>query len=159
VRGQLSWIQGNDRLRQWQTNFQCDPLDDLAHHALEPLATTIEDAVTMTHGFWHDRAISAAQSLITLWLRASIDSDLEALLDAFRVAVKIARQGFPPTGVDARRTYRTILLRTLRDQRDRLGPTHTAALRNQLVETRTGTSESDELEELATLTEEILGAG
>lgn len=154
VRGSFSWIQGNDRLRQWQTNFHCDPLDDLAHHALEPLATAIEDAVTMVHGYWDDRAISAAQSLITLWLRVSVDSDPDELLDAFRIAVEIARRGFPPTGVDARRTYRTILLRTLRDHRDRLGPTQAAALRKRL-ETGTGT---DEPAELATLVESILGA-
>jgi hypothetical protein len=156
ARGHFSWIQSNDRLRQWQTNFYCDPVDDLAHHALEPLATTIEDAVTMVHGFWDERAISAAQSLITLWLRVSVDCDLEELLDAFRVAIEIARRGFPPTGVDARRTYRIIVLRTLRDQRGRLGPTHTAALRMQL-ETGTDTYEPDEHDELIALVEEILG--
>lgn len=136
-------------------------MDDLAHHALEPLATMIEDAVTMVHGFWDDRAISAAQSLITLWLRVSVNSDPEELLDAFRVAVEIARWGFPPTGIDARRTYRIILLRTLRDQRAQLGPTHTAALRKQLT-TGTGAyehDEPDEPDELATLMEEILDSG
>ncbi|WP_420118059.1 NACHT domain-containing protein [Micromonospora sp.] len=154
VRGSFSWIQANDRLRQWQTNFHCDPLDDLAHHALEPIATTIDDAVTMVHGFWGERAISAAQSLITLWLQLSVGSNQTELLDAFQVAVEIARRGFPPTGVEARRTYRVILLRTLRDQRDRLGPTHTAAILQQLA-TADG---ADEPDDLAALMEAILGS-
>jgi hypothetical protein len=158
VRGHFAWLQDNDRLRQWQTNLHCDPLDDLAHHALEPLATTIEDVVTVVHGYWDNRAVSAAQSLITLWLRASVDSDPEELFDAFQVAAEVARRGFPPTGADARRTYRIILLRTLRDQRDRLGPTHTAALRKQL-ETRPGADEPDKWEELDALVKEILDGG
>ncbi|MFC7529646.1 NACHT domain-containing protein [Actinoplanes sp. GCM10030250] len=154
LRGHFSWTQGNDRLRQWQANFHCDPLEDLARHALEPLETAFEDAVIIVHGYWQDRAISAAQSLITLWLRLSVDSEPEELLDAFRVAIDIAWRGFPPTGVDARRTYRIIVLRALRDNQVRLGPAACAELRHRF-EARTATREPDDL---AALINRILGA-
>lgn len=108
VRGQFCWNRENDRLRQWQANFHCDPLDDLAKHALEPLTAAVEDAVVMVHGYWEDRAISAAQSLITLWLLVSTESRAEELVDAFGVAIEIARRGFPPTGVESRRNFRII---------------------------------------------------
>jgi len=157
VRGQFCWNRENDRLRQWQANFHCDPLDDLAQHALEPLTAAVEDAVVMVHGFWEDRAVSAAQSLITLWLLISTDSRAEELVDAFGVAIEIARRGFPPTGVESRRNFRIILLRTLRDHRDRLDPGQYVALRRHFED---GTEDRrytpDEPEDLAALATEIL---
>ncbi|GGQ83546.1 hypothetical protein GCM10010166_62120 [Couchioplanes caeruleus subsp. azureus] len=158
VRGQFCWNNENDRLRQWQANFHCDPLDDLAKHALEPLAAAVEDAVVMVHGYWEDQAISAAQSLIRLWLLVSTESRVEEVIDAFGVAIEIARRGFPPTGVESRRNFRIILLRTLRNHRDRLDPGQYAALRRHFKD---GTEDRrytpDEPEDLATLAVEILG--
>jgi hypothetical protein len=154
TRGHFSWTQGNELLQQWQANFHCDELDDLAFHALEPLTRRMGEAVTTVHGYWPDRAVSAANSLITLWLRASAGDDPDALFDAFRDAVEIARGGFAPGGVVDRRTYRTILLNMIRDQRDRLGPARVAQLRARL-EARTK-GRVNEPEDLAELVAEIL---
>lgn len=67
---------------------------------------------------------------------------------------------FPPTGVESRRNYRIILLRTLRDHRHRLDPGQYAALRRHFED---GTEDTrhppDEPEDLAALAVEILGPG
>ncbi|EXG82991.1 NACHT domain-containing protein [Cryptosporangium arvum] len=155
-RGTFSWLTENDALRQWQTNFLCDPLDDLAHHALESLAAKIADSVTSVHGYWDDRAVSAARSLIDLWLRTSTPCAQEDVFTAFSDCFEIARRGFPPSGIEARRTYRTIVLRTLRAHRERLNRAQVAALRSVFETPEPGTDEPDDL---ARLTIEILGDG
>ncbi|MEU4236637.1 hypothetical protein [Actinoplanes sp. NPDC026619] len=152
-RGHFSWDQGDDRVRQWQANLHCDQFDDLAQHALEPLTTAIEDVVVSVHGYWADRSVSAAHSLITLWMRMSAGNDPDELFDAFRDAVDIALGGFAPHGAEARRIYRIIILNNLRDQRDRLGPARIAELRERLEDRSRRVNEPDDL---AALTAEIL---
>lgn len=104
----------NGRLRN-QARFICDAGDDALIHALQPFAGDLGGAVTAFHSYGPegDRAVSAANALITLWLTSGYDSTPDELAAAYNTCLKILAFGFSPSDTDTRERFRILVLRQL----------------------------------------------
>ena len=97
--------------------------EDARTHALEPFEdNNLGPAVTAFHSYEQDenRAVSAANALITLWLKSSQDSSSDELAAAYDTCLEIAIHGFAPFEVDARERFRVLVLRQLAADQERL---------------------------------------
>lgn len=109
------WVHlDNGRLRD-QARFTCDAGDDALVHALEPLAGDLGRAVTTFHSYGpeQDRAVSAANALITMWIASGCDSSPDELAAAYDTCLKIAAHGFMPSDTGTRQQFRLLVLRQL----------------------------------------------
>ena len=105
-----------------QDRFLCDQRDDALVHALEPFAGDLDAMVTSFHSYWPypDRAVSAANALITLWLTSSKDSATDELAAAYDTCLKIVVQGFSPYDTETWERFRIMVLRQLAADQQRL---------------------------------------
>ena len=111
----FSWL----RDQVW---FLCDDGDDTLAHALEPLTGGLDAAINAFHSYWPDpdRAVSAANALITLWLTSNKDSDENELVAAYETCLKIVIHGFAPYQTEVREIFRMLVMRQLAADRQRL---------------------------------------
>jgi hypothetical protein len=96
--------------------FMCDAADDTIMHTAEPFANHLDPTVGTIHGFWQDRATSAANALIRLWITASRQSTSEELLTACDTCLLIALDGFFTTeslDITAQQQYSELVFRQL----------------------------------------------
>jgi hypothetical protein len=105
-----------------QARFLCDHRDDALVHALEPFAGDLDAMITSFHSYWPDpdRAVSAANALITLWLASSKDSAPDELAAAYDTCLKIVVQGFSPYDTETWERFRVMVLRQLAADQQRL---------------------------------------
>lgn len=105
-----------------QARFLCDHRDDALVHALEPFAGDLDAMITSFHSYWPDpdRAVSAANALITLWLASSKDSAPDELAAAYDTCLKIVVQGFSPYDTETWERFRIMVLRQLAADQQRL---------------------------------------
>jgi hypothetical protein len=115
-----NWVHLSAEALREQARFTPDEGDDAIAHALEPFADDLGAVVTSFHGYWHDRSISAANALITLWLASSQDSSPQVLAAAYDTCLLISISGFAPYDTDTRKRFRTIVLRQLAADYQRL---------------------------------------
>ena len=123
VRGSGSfsnWVHLDYEDMRSQAHFTADMQDDVSIHALEPFAEHLGTAITTFHSYWYDRSVSAANALITLWLTSSLDSSPDELAAAYDTCLKISVSGFAPYDTQTRRLFRTIFLRQVSSDYDRL---------------------------------------
>jgi hypothetical protein len=111
----------NGRLRN-QARFICDAGDDAFVHALQPFARDLGSAVTAFHSYGPegDRAVSAANALITLWLTSGYGSTPDELAVAYNTCLKILAFGFSPSDTDTRERFRILVLRQLATDQHRV---------------------------------------
>ena len=102
--------------------FLCDDGDDTLAHALEPLTGGLDAAINAFHSYWPDpdRAVSATNALITLWLTSNKDSDENELVAAYETCLKIVIHGFAPYQTEVREIFRMLVMRQLAADRQRL---------------------------------------
>ena len=115
-----NWISYSFEGIRSQVHFTLDIQDDMCVHALEPLTEHLGSTITTFHSYWHDRSVSAANALITLWLASSLDSSPDNLVEAYDTCLKISVHGFAPFDTSTRKLFRTIVLRRLSADYDRL---------------------------------------
>lgn len=95
-------------------HFQCGIVDDVALHALEPLASTLGATMNMFIGWEKDTYSSAAHALLDVWLLPLRDSTAEERRAAYERCVEFAKHDFPPWGDDTtKRGYTAVLLERL----------------------------------------------
>lgn len=97
-----------DALRR-KAHFQCGIVDDVALHALEPLASTL-GATTNMFIAWEETCPSAAHALLDVWLLPLRDPTAEERRIAYERCVKISTFYFEPGGVTTQRGYIAVLL-------------------------------------------------
>jgi hypothetical protein len=98
-----------DALRR-KVHFQCGITDDVALHALEPLASTLGVTVNMYGGWSEEACRSAAHALLEVWLLPIRDSTDEERRTAYERCFRIATGIFPPEDVATYRRYAALLL-------------------------------------------------
>ena len=119
----FNWVYLDAEQLNGQAQFLCDAHEDALIHALEPFgAEDLGEAITTFHSYDtdKDRAVSAANALITLWLKSGSDSIPNELAAAYDICLKIAIHGFAPFEVNARERFRILLLRQLATDQRRL---------------------------------------
>ncbi len=121
-RGWSIWGYSNNAWLRKQARLICDVGDDLLAHALEPLASDLGATITNIHSYGpdQDRAVTAANALITMWLASSKDSTPDELATAYDTCLKIAINGFSPFETKTRERFRLIVLRQLAADQHRL---------------------------------------
>jgi energy-coupling factor transporter ATP-binding protein EcfA2 len=83
--------------------------DDTCVHALEPLADHLGGSViTSFHSYWHDRSVSPANALISLWLASSQDSSAERLTEVYDTCLRISLHGSESFDALTRKRFRAI---------------------------------------------------
>lgn len=93
-----------------KTNFQCGIVDDVALHALEPLANVLGDTMYMFIGWEKDTCPSAAHTLIDLWLLPLRNPTAKERRAAYERCLKIAEHDFPPWCETTQGRYTALLL-------------------------------------------------
>jgi hypothetical protein len=114
----------HEDLRQ-HNHFMCDKPDDTLMHALEPLARDLDPAVGEFYSISPDRAVSSANSLITLWLTGAEDTSQEELVNAYDTCLSIILRGLAAAGTPvaaAHRRFCSLVLRQMAADRERLPP-------------------------------------
>ena len=120
-RGNYSnWVRLDYQTLHEQARFTTDSGDDAVAHALEPFADHLGGTITSFHSYWHDRSVSAANALITLWLMSGQDTSPHELADAYDTCLLILISGFAPFDTETRERFRTIVLRQLATDLHRL---------------------------------------
>lgn len=116
------WQYISDAMLRDQARFTCDTGDDSLAHALEPLAGVLDTAVSYFQKVGPDRshAVSAANALITLWMKSSMDSPADELTAAYDTCLEIMIYGFPPFDTVTRERFRTLVLRQLASDQPRV---------------------------------------
>jgi hypothetical protein len=115
----LAW-QRTDYLRiRREGYFLCDTDQDALIHALDPLATALEAAVTTFAGYWADHCVSASHALIRLWTASGMQASAEELTAAYDDCIEIALTAFS-LDTSTQSQYRRIVLRQLDHDRNRL---------------------------------------
>jgi hypothetical protein len=111
----FNWTHLDYEFLREQVRFLCDSGDDALAHALEPFARDLGRAVIAFHSYWPDqnRATSAANALITLWMASSSKSSPHELAAAYDTCLKIAIHGFAPPDIGPRERFRVLVLRQL----------------------------------------------
>ena len=107
---------------QDQLWFLCDDTDDSLAHALAPLGPDLTTAITAFHcyGSAPERVVSAAHALISMWVTSGKDSSQDELTAAYDMCLNIVIHGFAPSQTEARELFRTMVLRQLAADRQRL---------------------------------------
>jgi hypothetical protein len=128
VQGPDDWSSWTFSSNEWlrnQARFTCDSDSDFLAHALEPLASDLGSAITTVHSYGphRDRAITAANALITMWLASGQDSPPEELTAAYDTCLNIALHGFAPFDTSTRERFRLLIFRQLAADMHRL-PKH-----------------------------------
>jgi hypothetical protein len=111
-RGQYAYSSSDyhlDALRR-KAHFQCGIVDDVALHALEPLASTLGATVNMFIGWEKETCPSTAHALLDIWLLPLRDPTAEERRAAYERCVKIAAHDFPPWDETIQRGYIAVLL-------------------------------------------------
>jgi hypothetical protein len=121
-----------------QARFTCDAGDDFLAHALEPVANDLGPMVTTLHSYWPDpdRATSAANALITMWLTSGADSTPDELATAYDTCLQIAVHGFEPLEKLTRERFRWLVLRQLAADQHRLPKSWLEEAKLKILETR-----------------------
>jgi hypothetical protein len=116
------WTPFNDRWLPTQVWFECDDGEDALAHALEPLTAELSAAIVAFHSYWPNprRAVSAAHALIALWLASGKDSTQDELVSAYDTCLNIVIKSFAPHHVQARTLFRTLVLRQLANDQQRM---------------------------------------
>ena len=76
--------------------FQCGVIDDVALHALEPLASTLGDTINMFIGWEKETCPSATHALLDVWLLPLRNPVAEERRVAYERCARIATANFPP---------------------------------------------------------------
>jgi hypothetical protein len=97
----------------------CERRVDALSHALEPLADVLGEAIVTFHGFGENRAVSAANALLTLWLASGTQSSTAELMAAHSTCLEIAIGGFG-RNTEIRNKFRALVRRQLDVDRERL---------------------------------------
>ena len=121
--GHFNWVYLDAEQLNDQAWFLCDAHEDTLIHAIEPFgAEDLGEVVTTFHSYdtGKDRAVSAANALITLWLKSGKDSTPHELAAAYDICLKIAIHGFAPFEVNTRERFRVLVLRQLAADQGRL---------------------------------------
>jgi len=134
------WGYYNNAWLRQRTRFICDVGDDLLAHALDPLAGDLGAAIITIHSYGsdQDRAVTAANALITMWLVSSKDSTSDELATSFDSCLKIAIDGFAPFDTDTRERFRLLVLRQLAADQHRLPEAWLVSARLKITEARNG---------------------
>lgn len=150
----FSWItHDNTELRE-QARFLCTESDDILVHALEPFAEELGSTITTFHDYGVKPPVSAANSLIALWLATARNSNHQELTQAYETCLQIALHSFSPNDRETRRRYRHIFLHQLAEHWEKLDP---AWLKDAMAEIRKGgKGEKDEKEALLAAARSIL---
>jgi hypothetical protein len=98
-----------DALRR-KAHFQCGILDDVALHALEPLASTLGATINMFIGWKKETCPSAAHVLLDMWLLPLRDPTAEERRAAYERCVKIAKSDFLAWDETTKGQYTALLL-------------------------------------------------
>jgi hypothetical protein len=109
--GDFSWIRHDHDVMRAEAAFLCAANEDIYVHALEPLFERLGKAITTFHDFRARGPVSAAQALLTLWLRTNEYSD--ELTDAAETCVRIVMGGFAPFDKEVREEFRVLVLKHL----------------------------------------------
>jgi hypothetical protein len=118
----FSFAHSTDLWLSAQASFICDDGDDAVTHALAPLVGYLDRAVSLFHSYWprEGPAISGANALITLWLACSTESAPGELTSAFDTCLEIAIYGRFSSGTATRERFRTLVLRQIAANQQRL---------------------------------------
>jgi hypothetical protein len=98
-----------DALRR-TANFQCGIVDDVASHALEPLANTLGTTINTFIGWEKDTCPSAAHALLDIWLLPLRNPTAEERRTAYERCAKIAAHDFPPWDETTQGRYTALLI-------------------------------------------------
>lgn len=93
-----------------KTYFQCGISDDVALHALEPLAKTLGATINLFVGLDKETCPSTAHALLDVWLLPLRDPAAEERRVAYERCAKIATSNFPPWDEATYRRYTAVLL-------------------------------------------------
>jgi hypothetical protein len=97
----------------------CERRVDALFHALEPLTDMLGEAIVTFYGFEDNRAVSAANSLVRLWLASGTNSGSTELVAAHSDCLEIAIRGFK-RNTEIRNKFRALVLHQLDVDRERL---------------------------------------
>jgi len=136
-----------------ELEFLCSVEADTAAHALAPFADGCGTMITTFYGFGDARPVSAAHTLITLWLKAESGVGDDELAAAYHACLRYAVHGFAPFDSDTRRRFRVLFLRQLKTMRDRLPQSTVDLTVREML--RTDGPEIKEKEDLLALAREI----
>ncbi|MEU4526557.1 AAA family ATPase [Amycolatopsis sp. NPDC024027] len=151
--GYYGWIRFNFDALARELEFLCSAEGDTVAHALAPFADDYGTMITTLWGFGDGRPFSAANALMTLWLKAGSEASGDELAAAYDPCMRYAVHGFAPDDSDTRRKFRLLFLHQLQVVRDRLP---LAALDRTVREMlRTDGPEVEDKEDLLTLTRAI----
>jgi hypothetical protein len=98
-----------DALRK-RTNFQCGIVDDVASHALEPLANALGATINTFIGWEKDACPSAAHALLDIWLLPLRNHSAKEHRAAYERCTKIAAHDFPPWDETTQGRYTALLI-------------------------------------------------
>jgi hypothetical protein len=98
-----------DALRR-KTNFQCGIIDDVASHALEPLANTLGTTMNTFIGWEKDTCPSAAHALLDIWLLPLRNPTPKERRAAYERCIEIAEHDFPPWDETTQHRYTALLI-------------------------------------------------
>ncbi|MET9230290.1 hypothetical protein [Lentzea sp. NPDC003310] len=136
-----------------ELEFLCSVEGDTASHALSPFLEEHGSMVTTFYAFGDAAPVSAAQALITLWLKADGEAGIDELTEAYYPCMMWAVDGFAPFDAEVRARFRVLFLNQLQRLRGRLpGAAIDDTVRAML---RTGGSEIPERDDLLSLTRAI----
>lgn len=87
--------------------------DDMVAHALQPFSGDLGAMINTFHDFVPGRPVSAAKSLITLWITASQEKNPDELAAAYDACLAIAINAFAPFDIPYVARFRAYVLRQL----------------------------------------------
>lgn len=93
-----------------KAHFQCGTTDDVALHALEPLASTLGDTINRFIVWEKEIYPSVAHALLDVWLLPLRDPTAEERRAAYERCVKITKMGFLPGDETTKDRYTVLLL-------------------------------------------------
>src|SRR5262249_18923419 len=133
-------IRAVDALRR-QERFLCGHDEDVLLHAVEPLVSSIPDALVGFGGYWPDWAPSAAHTLLTLLLIPP-DEDPSRLLAAYHDCLAVYAIAFGPSEQVTKTSLGSIILHHLAADLHRLPA---AAVTDMLAEIQSGIAHNSDI--------------
>lgn len=147
------WVDVDFGTMTAELEFLCSVEGDTAAHALSPFAAELGSMVTTFYAFGDALPVSAAQALISLWLKADGGASRDQLTSAYRTCLLWAVDGFAPNDTVTRRQFRVLFLQQLQRLRERLPRSEVDATVATML--RTGGPEIKEKDDLLELTREL----
>lgn len=84
------WSHHDHSVLRRKANFQCGNLDDVVHHALEPLVVAMPDTVNTMIRWGDGTQTSVANLLLDVWLAAARDASRDQRAETYRRAIVAA---------------------------------------------------------------------